>query len=189
MKKLIFLFLLLKETYASCKIDVKIDISEGILHKNGTVLHNGTYYVKEHTVKQNGVTKGCVCEYKTCVRKCCLENKHYNVSLNCVDSNLTFMPKVHNGHEEIFIETFHIIETPDTNWCNGTLYRIEPEYDGEFKIQKDGDVFITEAGNYSSLQFCAEHFEDLNEVGILACEIQTPTSVAESIEQAMPTVG
>lgn len=191
LKYVLLFFVILKGIYSTCKINVTIDISDGTVHKNGTVYHNGTYYLKEHTHKQNERIRGCVCEYKTCFIKCCLENQHFSDEIeNCVASNYSFNPKIHSIDEEIEQE-YHIINTPEYGtWCDGNIYMIEKEDDGDFKIQKEGHVSLSAADDVAALQFCVDHLDSIGEIGILVCEPKPePPSVKEEIEKALPAVG
>lgn len=168
---LIFTFLLIKEVTSSCKIDVNVDISDGNVLENGTVIHNGIYYSKEHIFTENGTTKGCICEYKTCIRKCCQQNEHYlNDSQICDDYNSTFKTQVHQGVEEIAHDTYHIIHVPETEWCKDVMYKLEPELDN-FKIQKEGHLFLPgDSMTIDALKFCVEHFGEADHVAVVGCE-------------------
>lgn len=186
MESVLILIFLLKSTelvYGSCRIDVILDISDGTLHPNGSVEHEDVLYLEEHHFEENGLRKGCICEYKTCVRKCCLSHEGLDDDLSCVDSEGGFRPQIYEEHEEVFTETFHI-ESENHSWCKGSLFQILPE-DGVPKIQKNGHLFIENFDNYTPLQFCVDTF-DLNHT-ILVCE--PGSSEAATALEAMPTVG
>lgn len=76
MRRILFLILLYVCEFNSqpCEDKNSIDISDGIL-KDGKIFKNGLAFPPKYVYKKNfnGVneTRGCVCDVKNCLRKCC----------------------------------------------------------------------------------------------------------------------
>lgn len=67
-----------------CSIFDTVDISNGTLHEDGSITHDGIKYATEHYEYYNFIyndvytkvsvakhVRGCICFYKTCIRSCC----------------------------------------------------------------------------------------------------------------------
>lgn len=91
-----------------CSSVESVDISDGEVHQNGSVLLNGIEFTNRawYEVDQNGtmVRFGCPCINRICMWKCCgPEQAFYNMS--CTNSTLTevnpFNPPLYSGKEPL----------------------------------------------------------------------------------------
>lgn len=164
----------------SCEISV--DISDGTKVNNTYILHGGILFSKEHTfLNADNQLRGCICEYKTCIRKCCPENQYFhNNTLKCLPGNKEVNPTIHDGETIIKDRTHHFIVDPiPFKWCKGSKSILQPhlsEYD-VFKLQKEGHLILTYDGIVvEALQFCADYLEDSKGFGVIECLPDTQES-------------
>lgn len=151
-----------------CKISV--DITDGEPYNSTAIFHNGIVYTEENIFILNGRKHGCICKYKTCIRKCCLEKQNYNGS-RCVNSTRSTTSFSHDGIE-MDHSGFYMIQA-NGKWCNGDRYRLSPHVREEdiFQIQQKGHVVFPNDGNFEvePLMYCIEYFRDVNYTSLIIC--------------------
>ncbi|KAM3965299.1 G-protein coupled receptor Mth2 [Aphomia sociella] len=105
----VFVFLLLIISCVICNPCSKVDsinITDGVLYVNGSVIHNGLEYKSETWYEVDAVRWGCPCIGRMCIWKCCGPNKLYKNN-ECTESDLDvvnpFNPPVHKGREVLTI--------------------------------------------------------------------------------------
>lgn len=177
----LYLILLVKQIL-SC--DISVDISTGIRVNNTYIRHNGIYFSKNHTFIDNGTLKGCICEYRTCLRKCCPKNQYYlDDKRKCVNGTKEVFPDIHDGEEKIEHGLHFVLTSEPFEWCNGVKYRLEPhvnEYD-VFKLQKEGHLVLKKDGiKLEALNFCADFLGDSNGFGVIDC-IPEESTVSDDV--------
>lgn len=164
------------QIYASF-CNITINISSGELHKNGSVLHNGVLFLSHHVLQENNQLRGCICEYKSCVRKCCYPGQHYNDSLKCVSGEKNVDFKIHELENETE-DTYHLIHAPEPEWCDRRFnekYMLEPDEMNSdvWKVQKNGEIYLPNEdesmNRIEPLQHCAEHYTKNNQTIIMVC--------------------
>ncbi|KAG5896046.1 hypothetical protein JTB14_011041 [Gonioctena quinquepunctata] len=125
-----------------------IDITDGI--KNGTdIIKNGFTFGETHYFVLGDSIKGCICEVKQCIRKCCPEGQKLNfTSKECVSDSDT------NLYD---FSTFHIINVPTNKICDETKVKIIVK---EFKV--DEGVLKSEYGDFAMEEYCLSSDGDGN---------------------------
>lgn len=111
MLKLIILFLLV--SISVCEVcDVSIDITNGTLLRNGDIVHNDFKYTKHEYFKRGNSIRGCICNKKRCLLKCCPFGYGYDMRLKeCVATSRAFEPPVYDNYANLqnikITEHFH----------------------------------------------------------------------------------
>lgn len=120
-KLIILLLFVLNSMCKGCTEEDTIDISDGDRHDNGDIVYDGlTYKRYEYFTNING-TRGCICEKKTCIKKCCPFGYAYSLSeRNCTKFeehlNFTVVNKYLNVLNINPLEYFHVMnEKPICN--------------------------------------------------------------------------
>jgi hypothetical protein len=93
-----------------CNLRDTVNISSGFIDQHGHFNHDGVIYTKgffgefDYVVDNLGTKikvdlhpRGCICEYRPCIRICCRQNR--NVRGNCMKSELLSVP-VSSGEEK-----------------------------------------------------------------------------------------
>ncbi|XP_074038802.1 G-protein coupled receptor Mth2 isoform X7 [Leptinotarsa decemlineata] len=117
-----------------------IDITDG--QRIGTnITKNGLIFDENHYFIDGNSIKGCICDVKQCIRKCCPEGQKLNfTSKECVndsDSDLSDF------------KLFHIIDVPKNKICRETKVKIIVD---EFKVENG--VLVTDFVTLSMNDFC-----------------------------------
>nr|CAH7736760.1 unnamed protein product [Callosobruchus chinensis] len=150
--------LLLQLTSVFCepaKCRYSIDISDGV-HLGTDITKNGITFSQKDYFKLGSSIRGCVCNVKNCVRKCCPGNQSYSISMKkCVDSMTSGIddhPRLHN-----------IIDVPEKQICTETKAKIKVE--GEFQINNESLVWGSLV--FGVNDFCVNKVGD--EVTVIVC--------------------
>lgn len=171
--------------------NINIDITNGIKYNNGSVLHDDILYLSEHVFEEENKLKGCVCNYKACIQKCCLKDQHFGIegTKKCVDGNRNMDIPIHDKENVMEEETFHLIEAPP-KWCTGTKYLLEPDEYMEdiWKVQKGGHIYkpndAADMQTIEALKFCIEHVENQN-LTVIVCQTEVEKANEESMVHAI----
>ncbi|KPJ08556.1 hypothetical protein RR48_12309 [Papilio machaon] len=91
-----------------CKRTESLNITNGVVFDNGTVLFNGVQYTREtwYDLEEDGVVTryGCPCIGRTCLWKCCGEGQAF-FNKSCLDTDYSaanpFNPPVHKGKDQV----------------------------------------------------------------------------------------
>lgn len=182
-RRLYLVLFLFAKRVNSCEVNVTISKEKQI---NDThLLFDGIIFNKNHTFVENNILKGCICEYRTCLRKCCALNQYYvNDTLKCVPGKREIIPTFHEN-ETIITNDHHLVVNSDAmQWCNGSKYRLIPHLndDDVFKLRKEGHLDLVNVGVVlEKLQFCVDFFEDSGGFGVIDCLQDEEVLVAEQI--------
>lgn len=139
-----------------CTMLESLDITNGVKHQNGSVIHDGveyksgTWYKEE--VQGSVIIYGCPCIGRTCIWKCCgSQQAFFNRACNETDLSAVnpFSPPVYKGRElqniTAYEHFFYFYGRP----CNDS-YIVDTAFDGEeLFVQAVGGffcIFITRLG-------------------------------------------
>ncbi|XP_048524936.1 uncharacterized protein LOC125505338, partial [Dendroctonus ponderosae] len=124
---------------SSCSVTV--DISDGVV-EGANITKDGVTYMPGKYFEDGTTIKGCVCQVKTCLRRCCSSNETLTESADggtaCEASNSSV--DVLQGLQavsEANVSLFHIISVPAREVC----------HENESKIFVDSDVEIASSGD------------------------------------------
>lgn len=134
-------------------------------------------------IRDDNVTevRGCICELRNCIRKCCPEGRTMLEEGTCVDSNLTllhpFSPQFKDENNKsvknVDVYTLH------GNPCQLGVYRLEDESD-EFTLTPTGVLNVPAEGNFTAAEYCIEAFENPEKILPMLCFTDDEESVAET---------
>uniref|UniRef100_A0AAR5PPD1 G-protein coupled receptors family 2 profile 2 domain-containing protein n=1 Tax=Dendroctonus ponderosae TaxID=77166 RepID=A0AAR5PPD1_DENPD len=147
----------------------KLDISDGVV-EGANITKDGVTYMPGKYFEDGTTIKGCVCQVKTCLRRCCSSNETLTESADggtaCEASNSSV--DVLQGLQavsEANVSLFHIISVPAREVC----------HENESKIFVDSDVEIASSGDliwgaetvFSFDQYCSSIVD--GHVGFVVC--------------------
>lgn len=126
---------------------------------------NITYSQYDYYVDK-GVIRGCVCDIRTCVRKCCPKNEEIGPSKNCIPvmNERNFSDVVPNNFTYENVYSFLKCE----NKFRFQLYPIKDREAEKFVIHTSGDLIYKEL-NISVSDYCLAYFSDIDVTGALIC--------------------
>lgn len=154
----------------TCHPNLKVDISEGTVSPDQSILKNGKHYPKVSHFQENTTTFSCICNFKTCIRKCCPDHQIMSMNKTCVDNDFQFsLPKSFH-HDEEYLGFFDIsTEVISGDKCvDSYRYKLKPQnpHNERFFIQKDGELYVPrfDVERFKVHDYCVEGFleEDNN---------------------------
>lgn len=130
--------------------------------------------------------RGCICELRNCIRKCCPEGQTILANGTCVDSNLTLL---HPFSPQFKDENNKSVKNMDVytlhgNPCQHGVYRLDEEGD-EFTLTPTGVLNVPAEGNFTAAKYCIEAFENPEKILPLLCFTDDKESVAGTQESDM----
>ncbi|XP_050514671.1 G-protein coupled receptor Mth2-like isoform X5 [Diabrotica virgifera virgifera] len=156
-----------------CSKDSTVDITDGSKQKNQTIIKNGISFDRDNYFFDGGRIRGCVCNIKRCIRKCCVENEMM-VSKTCTHRrNETIDLNFFNGTDPLndtVLSDFFIIFGRS---CPKNHYPIKAESYDYIMMQNDGQLYYSDFdASYTVEQYCIDVFRTGNgsETSALMCE-------------------
>lgn len=151
-----------------CPLDLTVDITESDYDPftgSRTTTDNITYTQFDYYV-QNGTIRGCICNLKTCVRKCCQKSEEISSRKQCEPV------VVERDFSDVVSENLTYVQVHSFLTCNNKqrfqLYPIEGKEFDEFSIDESGQLrhrYLTiDVNNY-----CLDYFSSVNVTGALIC--------------------
>lgn len=184
------LFLLFpKEITCICSDFLSVDITDGE-KVNSTIVKYGVTFKTEQYYTKNTTTYGCICDIKTCVRKCCGTNESFveeddYIDEDCIPSDVEpsyefydLGERVNNSHDIFFIK--------EKGCANSSLLQIV--LDGIFYLQSNGSLYGMDMEfseeqiwkMYNPEEYCVENVRKSNEgTNRIKAFICVPESVEE----------
>ncbi|XP_075220886.1 G-protein coupled receptor Mth2-like isoform X1 [Lycorma delicatula] len=135
----------------NCELDFSVIINNGkivngtFLESDDTVYKNGTFW----TDKQ-GHLRGCICEVKSCIRKCCPQGESVLDDISCVKTNKTFtINDIKFENSTIEKDNYHFLY----GFPKGSNAYVEED----FVMATDGNLL--ENGTRQNLsEYCIDYF-------------------------------
>lgn len=128
-------------------------------HVGTDIIKNEILYRPKNYFSTNGVIKGCICDVKTCVQKCCPLKMAF-LDSKCVDYDGVLAIDVFDGVRRMDVtdDHFHFIHTED---CKEP-YDMDAQ---KYYVQHNGDLYLSfidlnEKDNYTLNEFCVENLLD-----------------------------
>lgn len=145
---------------APCPIFVSVDITDGVRRNQLIVKDNVTYTPANYFIHE-GRIRGCICNIKPCLRKCCPEG-HIMRGKGCERDDYEQNFQIHHLTEEINLpkEHFHYIHN---NHCiSNQSYVLDPAYEDDWHyLQRNGSLYWPSANQMLHIQdYCVETFND-----------------------------
>jgi hypothetical protein len=162
----------------ACNRLLSVVITKWQMFANGSLLSLDdipTLYPPEffwEALRDDNVTevRGCICELRNCIRKCCPEGQTLTAEVKCVDSNSTllhpFSPQFidENANKSVKnVDVYTIYGNP----CQHGGYRLDE--DDQFTLSPTGVLYVPAEGNFTVTEYCIEAFEDAKKISPLLC--------------------
>lgn len=154
--------------FGFCSKSLSIDISDGVLENNTVINKHNIRFRVDNYYEENGLTFGCICEIKTCVRKCCGENEA-KLETGCSPfTNQVIDYKFYNNRDLIeSFDTHNIFRFYNAACQNASSIKVMLE--GIFYLQTNGSVYGIDMASedpqkyrmYSPEEICLENVLNL----------------------------
>lgn len=154
-----------------CNSDFGVKIDDGEVLDNGAILKDDIAYQKTNYVEGlDGGKIGCVCNLKTCLRKCCPFGE-YLVNKTCGRTDREFV--IPDTRRSADLGDYHVVFGSQCEPEKSRLL-LDPRNDSEsndaFVLQPDGRLHLI-SGNYfyEATDYCVDYIEELDEIQALLC--------------------
>ncbi|XP_014600685.1 PREDICTED: G-protein coupled receptor Mth2-like [Polistes canadensis] len=165
-------------------------------YKNGSIFHDGTLYPTNLYWIQNNSIRGCVCELRPCMRKCCRDGEVLSDGeiARCKKiQNRTVLPDIKADKEQFTSEIQHIKNIADhyillqNNFCPNKSYKLEPENfeEDKFIFEANGTLHVGSI-IYPQWNFCIDWHESLKKITVLICFQPEEQSVLPTRQRIYP---
>ncbi|XP_018567318.1 probable G-protein coupled receptor Mth-like 10 isoform X5 [Anoplophora glabripennis] len=156
---LLILFPISTVSAEGIKCNISVDITNGV-QEGTSIISDGITYTENDYYINGSEIRGCICNVKQCLRKCCLEGETLNLTSKSCESEL--MTNSATG-----ISTYHIVNVPDNQICEEEQSRVKLE--GNFQVVEG--ILVWEDEQYSLEYYCVDRVED-SRVAILCVTTQ-----------------
>lgn len=143
-----------------CPVFVSVDITDG-RKDDGVIVKNNVAYAPSDYFYHEGEIRGCICNIRPCVRKCCPKG-HIMNNRSCQEAEYEQSFKVHRKTEPISLpeDYFHYVHN---NHCvSNQSYILDPSFEEDLHyLQEDGTLLWPSFDMVLSVEeFCIETFND-----------------------------
>ncbi|XP_044254818.1 G-protein coupled receptor Mth2-like isoform X1 [Tribolium madens] len=145
-----------------CLNNFSVNITDGE-NNNGVIYKDGINYTKgDYYVTGDGIF-GCVCNIKSCVRKCCGPNEI--VIDGCTNANYSFTFKIYNGTASVVVNESDFYVLYDLE-CDYGHFRLNPNFyeQDNFYVQLNGSLYAPYVDErrtvYGIEEYCLETFNE-----------------------------
>lgn len=135
------------ESKELCPLNLTVDLENGNVI-NGTIVKDSLTYTKDNYFYHNGKLRGCVCNLRNCIRKCCPERYTYT-NKSCMiddkeDSSKLIEIDLHNVRNFIRKKNLTDYQIVYDNYCKRGKFKLLPnEYEEDlFFIQESGHLHV-----------------------------------------------
>lgn len=154
-----------------CDVTVSVDISDGERNEvDESITKDGVTYPKEQYFEYEGKTLGCLCNLRSCIKKCCPMGKYMSSDKECIETQEDFtqdLTKITSAD----VNTYSIINVP----CNSRSFILNPLAENEKIVIDDKGVLVwgepvEEEEEFES--YCVDYIEDTDDVKVLVCNVE-----------------
>ncbi|XP_018327207.1 G-protein coupled receptor Mth isoform X5 [Agrilus planipennis] len=158
-----------------CSEEFSVDISDGIVSQDNSIVKDGvTYSAGQYYYYNSTNIRGCVCEVKKCIRKCCPIGE-YMTNKTCLPTD---QPLILPGDTPPNINDYHVLVG---STCPENKVRTRASEDNDdIALQNDGTL-IAFGNGYSYEDYCVDYIEDLTRSSALVCIEPTAQSTQHSV--------
>jgi hypothetical protein len=156
------LFFCVNSEVLPCPKVLAVNISNGTRTNNNSIINNGILYGKNNYFVRNNITYGCICNLKTCVRKCCGPDEII-VNRTCARRNFKMTFPVHEETVPVpinFVPNYSFIHSMH---CDKGKMLLKPhkDYRDQFYVQANGSLFLSyEKKIRHPEEYCIEVFDN-----------------------------
>ncbi|KAI4475079.1 hypothetical protein M0802_015294 [Mischocyttarus mexicanus] len=166
-------------------------------YENGSLLHEGTLYPNDLYWTKNDTIRGCICELRPCLRKCCQDGEVLSDGeiAKCKKiSNQSVIPDIRAEKEQLTSEIQHIENIADhyillrNDICPNKSYKLEPENfeEDKFIFELNGTLHVGSDIYHPQWNFCIDWHESLKKITVLICFQPETQSVLPATQTIYP---
>ncbi|KAK2589178.1 hypothetical protein KPH14_001994 [Odynerus spinipes] len=186
-----------------CRLSLTVPLEKEKVHKyeNGSLFHEGTLYPSHLYWTVDDTVRGCVCELRPCLRKCCQEGEVLSdgeVSECIKPRKNVVLPDLRLEKDQLGAEIQDIRNIAEhfalvrNRICPTKSYKLEPEKfdEDKFAIVENGSLRTGDA-LHPQWNFCIDWHESLEKVIVLKClepDAQTVLPATQTIYPIMTIV-
>lgn len=166
-------YIFTKSERTKCAHVLSVDITNGTKLNDGSIMRDEIIFSPDLQFVYDDQIRGCVCNVRKCVRKCC-ESGMAVIDNKCKAYSGGFPLTIHDKHVPLEEEhDFYIIHNKKCS--TGGFYKLEPLlYDEDvFYLQEDGSMFMPSDDKFLNQdEYCVDVFfdEEMNmSVSALVC--------------------
>lgn len=143
-----------------CPSVLTVDITNGQKLSNGSIIQDDVLFdAKNYFKDSNNTIRGCICNIKNCIRKCCGPQERF-VMTNCTKAPPTMDLKFFEGTTPVNMQKTRYIYSS----CQGKKRVLLPKLRSSevFYLQKNGSLLVPGNKNrtlYLPEEFCVENFD------------------------------
>lgn len=175
--RLVISFILIDCANTKCATELSLDISDGEKVGQNFIRKNGIVYDKNNYFELDGKIFGCVCNLKTCIRKCCpIGQEIFNRT--CQNSRRKFFDLIQQNTMQTFDTDVYFPISSFLN-CSSKKRGILPN-DEELLLTQDGH--LSSIATLNQLNYCLDYFAEFSYFTALIC-------LSDSNFRALKTIG
>ncbi|KAB0792513.1 hypothetical protein PPYR_14472 [Photinus pyralis] len=157
-----------------CDLEFGTSIENGVLQEDNSIINDGIKYTLNNYQRSGNITIGCICNIKSCARKCCdvgkfLQNK------TCVPTTRAFF--IPNSRSNYDVDHYHFVYGSKCKPAQLKLLldpRNNSDFNEQFLLTKSGELFVPSSNvHYSPSEYCIDYIEEEDEIQALICENDT----------------
>lgn len=154
-----------------CDVTVSVDISDGERNTvDESITKDGVTYPVEQYFELEGKTMGCLCNLRSCIKKCCPVGTYMSSDKECIETQEDFTQDLIKI-TTVDVNTYSIINVP----CNGKSFILNPLVENEKIVIDEKGVLVwgEPADEEEELEsYCVDYIEDTDDVKVLVCNAE-----------------
>lgn len=164
---LIYLLNFFINSQSLCEKYMSVDLSKAQMIDNDFLM-NGTRYNNGNYFNDNGTLRGCICNIKNCIKKCCGPDEKY-VNKICVKNHEQFHVPIYSNTSLRKSDGSNDFEFIYTKACPNNYVRIKADSPDDLFVQENGSLFVKNFDTiYDVEKYCIDTFN--NETSAYLCE-------------------
>ncbi|XP_043673899.1 G-protein coupled receptor Mth2-like isoform X1 [Vespula pensylvanica] len=175
-----------RQTVRTCQKDLPCPLSltvplEGKIrrYENGSLFHKDTLYPTNLYWTENNSIRGCICELRPCLRKCCQDGEVLSdgEAPNCTKlQNYNVLPDLRLKNDQLTSEIQNISNIANhfailrNRICPNKSYILEPEKYEEDKFTIEANGILRDGKSiYPQWKYCIDWHQSLKKIIVLIC--------------------
>lgn len=146
-----------------CPVFVSVDITDGVKNDH-TITKDNVTYTPANYFSHEGRIRGCVCNIKPCIRKCCPKG-HIMKNGDCDRDDYKQKFRIHSKTDPTQVADDHFYYIHNHDCVSMASYPLNPDADERdlHYLQADGSLFWPSSGVkqiFGVDEYCVETFAD-----------------------------
>lgn len=143
-----------------CPVFVSVDITDGV-RRNHTIIKDNVTYTPANYFSYEGSIRGCICNIKPCIRKCCPKG-HIMNNGTCDRDDYEQEFQIHTGTDQIRVADGHFHYIYNHHCVSNASYALNPDFEEDLHyLQANGSLFWPSSNQMIGIdEYCVETFND-----------------------------